>query len=71
MARHESMYGEDNLPPRGTGLQGGNKMPADFDKCEAEGGRIRRMILSKGRYMNVCYDKNNKSHAGEVKTKEK
>lgn len=41
-------------------------MPADFDKCDAEGGRVRTMTLSKGRYMKVCYDKNNKSHAGEV-----
>lgn len=44
-------------------------MPADFDKCVNEGGRVRTMPLSKGRYMHVCYDKNNKSHAGEVKTK--
>ncbi len=44
-------------------------MPADFLKCEKEGGRIRTMKLSKGRYMRVCYDKNNKSHAGEVHTK--
>ena len=44
-------------------------MPADFDKCVKEGGRVRTMQLKKGRYMHVCYDKNNKSHAGEVKTK--
>ena len=44
-------------------------MPADFDACVASGGRVRTIKLSKGRYMHVCYDKNNKSHAGEVKTK--
>ena len=45
-------------------------MPADFDKCKNEGGRIRTMTLSKGRYMHICYDKNNKSHAGEVKQRQ-
>ena len=44
-------------------------MPKDFDECKAEGGRIRTMPLSKGRYMHVCYDKAGKSHAGEVKQK--
>lgn len=44
-------------------------MPADFDKCVRENGRVRTITLSKGRYMRVCYDKNNKTHAGEVKTK--
>lgn len=42
-------------------------MPKDFDKCVNEGGRVRTMPLSKGRYMHVCYDKAGKSHAGEVK----
>ena len=46
-------------------------MPADFDKCVAEGGRVRTMKVGKGRYMHICYDKAGKSHAGEVKTKEK
>ena len=41
-------------------------MPEDFDKCKSEGGRVRTMKLKEGRYMKVCYDKNNKSHAGEV-----
>ena len=45
-------------------------MPEDFDKCVREGGRVRTMKLSGGRYMKVCYDKNNKSHAGEVHKKE-
>lgn len=42
-------------------------MPADFDKCVADGGRVRTITLKSGRYMHVCYDKNGKSHAGEVK----
>jgi hypothetical protein len=45
-------------------------MPADFDKCQSEGGRIRT-IKPKGsdsrQYMHVCF-KGGKSHAGEVKT---
>ncbi len=46
-------------------------MPADFDKCVDDGGRVRTMKLKGGRYMRVCYDKAGKSHAGEVKTKSK
>ncbi len=41
-------------------------MPADFDKCRKEGGRIRTITLKGGRYMRVCY-LNGKSHAGEVR----
>ena len=44
-------------------------MPADFDKCVNDGGRVRTITLSKGRYMRVCYDKAGKSHSGEVHTK--
>ena len=44
-------------------------MPEDFDKCVAEGGRVRTIKVGKNKYMHVCYDKKNKSHAGEVKTK--
>lgn len=43
--------------------------PKDFDKCVAEGGRVRTMTLKNNKYMRVCWDKNGKSHAGEVKTK--
>jgi hypothetical protein len=43
-------------------------MPAAFEKCRAEGGKIRTMSLSKGRYMHICY-LNGKSYSGEVKTK--
>jgi len=45
-------------------------MPADFDKCVKENGRVRTMKLKGGRYMKICYDKNNKSHAGETHKKE-
>jgi len=41
-------------------------MPADFDKCVAENGRVRTMTLKNGRHMKICYDKAGKSHAGEV-----
>ena len=41
-------------------------MPADFDRCVKEGGRVRRKTLSDGRFINICYDKAGKSHAGEV-----
>jgi len=44
-------------------------MPERFDRCKAEGGRIRTITLSKGRYFHVCYDKAGKSHKGETKTK--
>ena len=45
-------------------------MPKSFEKCVADGGRVRTKNLSKGRYMHVCF-MNGKSYAGEVKTKEK
>ena len=46
-------------------------MPADFDKCAAEGGRIRTKKIGKNKYIHVCWDKAGKSYAGEVKTKGK
>ena len=45
-------------------------MPEDFDKCVADGGSVRTMKVKGDRYMRVCFDKNGKSHAGEVKKKE-
>ncbi len=42
-------------------------MPAEFDKCVADGGRVRTITLKGGRFMKICYDKAGKSHAGEVK----
>lgn len=41
-------------------------MPQDFDKCQAEGGHIRRKTLRGGKYINICYDKAGHSHAGNV-----
>ena len=43
-------------------------MPADFDKCVADGGRVRTIKVGKSKYMRICYDKAGKSHHGEVKT---
>jgi hypothetical protein len=45
-------------------------MPADFEKCIREGGRVRTKKLSKGRFIHICY-LGNKSFAGEIKTKKK
>ena len=45
-------------------------MPKDFTECVEEGGRVRRKPLSDGRYLNICWDKSGKSHAGEVHEKE-
>jgi len=42
--------------------------PQAFDKCVADGGRVRTITLKGKRYMRICY-LNGKSHAGEVKTK--
>jgi len=44
-------------------------MPADFEKCRAEGGRIRTKKVGKNKYMRICWDKDGKSHAGHVETK--
>ena len=40
-------------------------MPADFEQCVANGGRVRTKSLSDGRYVKICYV-NGKSYAGEV-----
>jgi len=44
-------------------------MPADFQKCVSEGGRVRTLKVGKDKYMRICYDKAGKSHAGEVQVK--
>jgi len=45
-------------------------MPAAFDKCEKEGGKVRTISLSKTKYMHICIPKGGgKSISGEVKTK--
>jgi len=43
-------------------------MPAGFNKCVKNGGRVRTKELSGGRYMHICF-LNGKSYAGEVKKK--
>ena len=43
-------------------------MPKDFDACVAAGGRVRTKKVGKGKYIHLCWDKEGKSHAGEVKT---
>ena len=40
-------------------------MPQAFEKCQKDGGRIRRITLKGGRYMNICY-KDGKSYPSEV-----
>jgi hypothetical protein len=42
-------------------------MPADFNKCVADGGRVRTIKIGKGRYAHICYDKAGKGHMGEIK----
>jgi len=44
-------------------------MPADFEKCVREGGRVRTLEVGKNSYMHVCYDKQGNSYHGEVKQK--
>lgn len=47
------------------------KMPAKFDRCVKNGGKVRTKKLKGGKYMPICY-LNGKSYAGEVhKKKEK
>ena len=43
-------------------------MPADFERCVKNGGRVRRKTLKGGKYINVCFLKG-KSYAGETHTK--
>jgi len=45
-------------------------MPKDFDKCVKEGGRVRTKKVEgqPNKYFHICWDKQGKSHAGEVKT---
>jgi hypothetical protein len=43
-------------------------MPADFNKCVKDGGKVRTKKLKGNKYLHVCF-LNGKSYAGEVKTK--
>ena len=51
-------------------------MPKSFDKCVREKGRIRRVSghskrwkVKKGEYRNICWDKKNVPHLGELHKK--
>lgn len=41
-------------------------MPAQFDACVKNGGRVRTKSLSGGRFIHLCFI-DGKSYAGEVK----
>ncbi len=42
-------------------------MPAKFEACIANGGRVKRKTLSDGRYINICFPKGGgPGIAGEV-----
>ena len=43
-------------------------MPAGFDMCVKNGGRVKTKSMSGGKYMHVCFI-GGKSFAGEVKYK--
>lgn len=45
--------------------------PADFEKCVREGGRVKTTNPKEGTYIHVCWDKQGKSHSGEVKHSKK
>lgn len=41
-------------------------MPAAFDRCVKQGGRVRTKTLKGGKYIHICF-KDGKSYAGGVK----
>ena len=43
--------------------------PSDFNQCVTDGGKVRTMPVKGGRYMRICFSKDGKSHAGEVRMK--
>jgi hypothetical protein len=45
-------------------------MPAEFDKCKKDGGKIRTKSLSGGKYIHLCI-LNGKSVGGEVREAKK
>ena len=45
-------------------------MPAGFERCVKQGGRVRTIVPKKGKYLHVCY-LDGKAYRGEVKTKRK
>lgn len=45
-------------------------MPKTYESCVKKGGRVRTKKLKGDKYIHICF-LNNKSYAGEVKTKKK
>ena len=52
-------------------------MPADFDKCVRDGGKVRTVSgprkdqgIAAGEYVHYCIDKSGTTHRGEVRKKE-
>lgn len=45
-------------------------MPANFDKCIKNGGKVITKTVNKNQYIHICYI-NGQSFSGEVKTKVK
>jgi hypothetical protein len=45
-------------------------MPADFDSCVSNGGRVRTKQVNSKQYMHICF-LGGKSHAGEIKNYKK
>jgi len=43
--------------------------PAEFDKCQSGGGKVRTIAIKGGRYAHVCISKDGKTHLGEIKSK--
>ena len=45
-------------------------MPAAFDACVKEGGRVRTKRVNANQYIRICF-KDGKSYSGEVKAYKK
>ena len=43
-------------------------MPAAFEKCVRENGKVRTISLGKNKYQHICI-KNGKKYYGHIKTK--
>ena len=43
----------------------------DFEDCVKKGGKVVKKQLKGGRYINICYDKKGKSHAGDIRVTKK
>ena len=45
-------------------------MPAAFDKCVKDGGKVRTIVPKKGRYFKICI-LNGKTYKGHMKKSKK